>query len=116
MATKPPQQRKPWQADPATEARRRKAEHDRRRPGSAARGYDHLWQRLRLQILAAEPLCRDCAADGRVTAAEVVDHIVTIAEAPELRLEASNCAPLCRPCHNRKTATRDGGFGNRRQR
>ena len=115
MATKPPRQRKPWQADPATEARKRKAEHDRRRPGSAERGYDHLWRRLRLQILAAEPLCRACAAEGRTEPATVVDHIVPIAERPDLRLEASNCCPLCHHHHNRKTATSDGGFGNRRR-
>lgn len=33
------------------------------------------WLRLRLGQLAAEPLCRMCAAQGRVTAATVCDHV-----------------------------------------
>lgn len=33
------------------------------------------WQRIRLQVLAEEPLCRACQAADRVTAAAEVDHI-----------------------------------------
>lgn len=33
------------------------------------------WLRLRLGQLAAEPLCCMCAAQGRVTAATVCDHV-----------------------------------------
>lgn len=65
---------------------------------------------MRLLQLAREPLCRFCAAFGRVTAATVVDHIQTIASAPELRLVASNHRSLCKPCHDSHTAS-TVGFG-----
>ena len=74
------------------------------RGSAAARGYDYAWRKLRLQVLADEPLCRFCAAAGRVTAAVDVDHVRSIAEAPGLRLERSNLRPLCKPCHGEHTA------------
>lgn len=77
------------------------------------RGYDAAWQRVRLAHLAAEPLCRFCKRMGRITAATEVDHIVSIREAPHLRLEDSNLRSLCKPCHSRRTA-RDQGFARGR--
>jgi 5-methylcytosine-specific restriction protein A len=77
---------------------------DRRRGSASARGYDTAWQRLRLQVLAEEPLCRFCAELGRVTAAHDVDHIAPVARSPELRLVRANLRPLCRPCHSAHTA------------
>ena len=41
------------------------------------RPYDHRrWRKRAKAQLRLEPLCRMCAKDGRVIAAEVVDHIV----------------------------------------
>lgn len=40
------------------------------------RGYDSRWVKARLGWLAAHPLCVMCEHDGRVTGADVVDHIV----------------------------------------
>jgi 5-methylcytosine-specific restriction endonuclease McrA len=37
--------------------------------------YGSKWQRRRRLQLRLEPLCRMCAQQGRVTAAEVADHI-----------------------------------------
>lgn len=59
------------------------------------------WQRIRLQVLADEPLCRACQSQDRVTAAAEVDHI------KPLHLggtdERSNLQPLCAECHEQKT-------------
>jgi len=107
MPIKPPQQRKPWQGTPTEERRRGKADLDRRRGSSAARGYDVAWQRLRLAYLAQHPLCRMCEAQGRVTAASVVDHVLTIADRPDLRLDWNNLQPLCKPCHDRDKQRED---------
>ncbi len=72
---------------------------------STARGYGADWRRLRERILAAEPLCRFCAADGRVTAATDVDHIEPFTGLHDpRRLDPANLRPLCRPCHLRRTA------------
>jgi 5-methylcytosine-specific restriction protein A len=71
-------------------------------PGSSARGYGAAWQRLRLRILGAEPLCRACKQQGRVTAADCVDHI--LAKAHGGTDDERNLQPLCTPCHRTKTA------------
>lgn len=78
--------------------------YDDRRGSSSARGYGADWQRFRLAVLAAEPLCRFCAAAGRIVAANEVDHIKTIADRPDLRLVRSNVRSLCKRCHSGRTA------------
>jgi 5-methylcytosine-specific restriction protein A len=50
-----------------------------------------------------EGLCRACLFIGRLTAATLVDHIVPISQAPDLRLVRSNLQALCASCHARKT-------------
>lgn len=42
------------------------------------------WHVRRRAQLAAEPLCRMCAAVGRITAAEVADHVVPHRDNPHL--------------------------------
>lgn len=107
MPMKPPQQRQPWQGSAVEERRKAKADLDRRRGSAAARGYDAAWRRLRAAFLAANPLCRMCEAEGRTTAAGVVDHIRPIAERPDLRLEWSNLQSLCQPHHDRDKQRED---------
>ena len=67
------------------------------------RGYDGAWQKLRLVILAGEPLCRWCFAVDRLVAATEVHHVEPIARRPDLRLDPANLVPLCRPCHSAHT-------------
>lgn len=76
---------------------------DQVRGSAASRGYDAAWRRLRLQVLADEPLCRFCAAKGLTVAAVDVDHVQTIADRPDLRLVRSNLRPLCSSCHSIRT-------------
>jgi 5-methylcytosine-specific restriction protein A len=87
---------------------------DKRRGKTKARGYGKDWQELRAWHLAKEPNCRTCALDGRIRQAKMVDHIESIAEHPELRLDPANLQSLCWPCHNAKTNRVDGGFGRPR--
>lgn len=51
---------------------------------------------------------------GKVTAATEVDHIVPHRGDERLFRDEKNLQSLCRPCHSRKTAVEDGGFGNYR--
>lgn len=67
------------------------------------------WQRLRLLHLHAEPLCRDCGLP-----ATQVDHVVPVAQGGAF-FDDANLASQCSSCHSRKTASRDGGFGNARR-
>ena len=78
-------------------------QHDGRE-SSTRRGYDYRWQKLRLWHLRQQPLCVECDREGRVTAAELVDHIVPIMEDPTRRLDPTNLQSLCAPCHAAKTA------------
>lgn len=81
-----------------------------RRLSRQARGYDAKWQKVRAAHLAKEPLCRFCMErHGRPESATEVDHILSIREAPHLRLVDSNLRSLCKPCHSQRTA-REQGF------
>ena len=81
-----------------------------RRPSSTQRGYDRLWYKVRNRFKKANPLCRLCKLAGRIVPASVVDHRVPISEGGA-RLDPANLQSLCKPCHDHKTATEDGGFG-----
>lgn len=85
-----------------------RAEADRERGSAAARGYDAQWRKVRLAVLADEPLCRMCAEAGSVTAARDVDHV----DGDATNNDRANLRPLCHSCHSRRTA-RDQSFGRR---
>lgn len=68
---------------------------------SSSRGYGQAWKGLRAAVLLDEPLCRHCAAAGRVTAASDVDHVIP--KALGGTDDRSNLSPLCADCHARKT-------------
>ena len=101
---------------------------DERRGSAHERGYTSAWQRARAGFLAKHPLCKACEDVGRVEAANVVDHIVphrlkdAVDSGEESRIELAralfwdrdNWQPLCKPCHDRKTATEDSQFVRRR--
>ena len=64
------------------------------------RGRSGVKQRLRR--LQAEPLCRHCAARGKITAATVPDHIVPLSQGGTDSDNNIQC--LCDDCHLIKTA------------
>jgi 5-methylcytosine-specific restriction protein A len=81
------------------------------RKTTAQRGYGAAWQRARDGYLAKHPLCAACAGHGKTTPANVVDHIKPHKGDRALFWDSTNWQPLCKQCHDVKTATRDGGFG-----
>lgn len=93
----------------------RKREVDQRRGSAAARGYGRRWQKAREGYLRKHPLCIRCKRAGFITAATVVDHIRPHRGDSQLFWDSSNWQPLCKRCHDRKTAASDGGFGRRRR-
>jgi 5-methylcytosine-specific restriction endonuclease McrA len=58
------------------------------------------YQRLRLGMLDTEPLCRYCRAQGRITAASIVDHIVALSLGGSN--DPANLAPACKSCNDAK--------------
>lgn len=99
----------PLHAEQAEVARRAL---DRARGSAAARGYGSAWRKLRVEVLRSEPLCRECAKQGRAVQATDVDHIVPRALGGSD--DRANLQPLCHACHSRKTARQDGGMSGRR--
>jgi len=61
-------------------------------------------QAIRNRVLQANPLCVECAKQGRVTAATQVDHIIALVnEGNEDAYDDSNRQALCDECHEAKT-------------
>ena len=81
---------------------------DASRPTAVQRGYGARWRKVRLLVLFEEPLCRQCDQPSTV-----VDHITPHRGNPGLMWGRENMQGLCKQCHDRKTATTDGGFGRR---
>lgn len=83
------------------------------RDSATKRGYDRRWRKARMMHLVRNPLCVMCLARGETTQATVVDHIVPHKGDPVKFWDSDNWQSLCVTDHNSKTATEDGGFGNR---
>jgi 5-methylcytosine-specific restriction protein A len=66
--------------------------------------YDWKWRCFRKAFLADNPLCADCLADGRVTAATELHHRIKARLRPDLRLDPNNILQLCDTHHNIRTA------------
>ena len=85
---------------------------DRERRGSAReRGYTSRWDRYALALRGTRPICAECEARGRVRPTQVIDHVIPHRGDQELFWATWNHDPLCKRCHDHKTATRDAGFG-----
>jgi 5-methylcytosine-specific restriction protein A len=66
------------------------------------------WRRIRAAQLQAEPLCRYCAAVGKVAPATIVDHVKPHRGRPELFWHGP-LQSLCAPCHDRHAQVKDRG-------
>lgn len=93
-------------------AKKRKQAIDLLRKSSCKRGYGRAWQGYRKLFLAEHPVCINCKRKGRIVLATVVDHIKPHRQDMTLFWMEGNHQALCKRCHDRKTASEDGGFGN----
>ena len=84
---------------------------DAARGSASSRGYNRRWQKARATWLSRHPLCAHCEIDQRAVAATVVDHIIPHKGDQVLFWKTSNWQSLCKPHHDKKTASEDGGFG-----
>lgn len=85
---------------------------DATRESASSRGYNSRWRKARNTWLTRHPLCIECAKYRRVIPATVVDHIIPHRGDQDLFWDTTNWQSLCKPCHDKKTAREDGGFGN----
>ncbi|MNY21286.1 HNH endonuclease [compost metagenome] len=96
----------------ASERKEELQQTDRQRGTATERGYNSQWRKARKGFLLKHPLCKHCRDRDRLTEATVVDHIIPHKGDKELFWDRQNWQPLCKKCHDIKTATEDGGFGN----
>lgn len=85
--------------------RQQQQRYDQARGSAAARGYDYRWRRLERSILARDPICMKCGLAPSTVADHKIPRSRGGADDPE------NLQGICAPCHGRKTALKDGGFG-----
>ena len=83
---------------------------DAERKNATERGYTYKWRKASKKFLEQHPLCVRCEAKGIVRLATVVDHIKPHKGNQKLFWDVNNWQPLCKQCHDRKTATEDSGF------
>lgn len=76
-----------------------------------AKMYNYQWSKVRKQFIKEHPLCKACLEEGKVTAAEQVDHIIPHKGSEKLFWDSGNWQSLCASCHSTKTITENGGFG-----
>lgn len=81
------------------------------RQSAARRGYGRRWREASKAFLRENPLCAECARRGETTLAAVVDHVRPHRGDPELFWDRANWQPLCKSCHDRKTARESGWAG-----
>jgi ZIP family zinc transporter len=74
---------------------------------SCERGYGYKWQQARKKFLQAHPICVRCYAEGKITEATVVDHIIphlhrnaNQVEGPRSRLARTTMMVLAVTLHN----------------
>jgi 5-methylcytosine-specific restriction protein A len=86
----------------------RAAVYDRERGSAIQRGYGSEWQKYSRSFLQKNPFCVGCGQR-----ATQVDHIIPAKPGNPLFWDPSNHEQMCNSCHSRKTASKDGGFGNK---
>lgn len=74
---------------------------------ASARGYGRRWQKASKAFLHRNPLCVQCAKQGRYVKATVVDHVIPHRGDPVLFWDQNNWQALCKPCHDKKTGMED---------
>lgn len=67
---------------------------------ASERGYTWRWQKARNTFLRENPLCVECRSEGRVTEAQVVDHIVPHRGDQKLFWDRANWQSLCKLHHD----------------
>ena len=88
-------------------------EYNNRRPEYHKWYSQTRWRKARLVYLRQNPICVYCQQDNKLTPATVVDHIKPHKGNKRLFWDSHNWQALCKVCHDTKTATEDGAFGNK---
>jgi len=85
--------------------------------GSRKKSHDFyrspLWRKTRKRFIQLNPFCKECKDNGKLVSAKIVDHIQRVNPSNPLDtqngtwgepLNFDNMQPLCRSCHDSKSA------------
>jgi 5-methylcytosine-specific restriction protein A len=64
--------------------------------------YGYRWRKIRTVYLAKNPICADCQKNNKLTPANEVHHVVSVADGGTDRDD--NLMALCKSCHSKRTA------------
>jgi len=70
------------------------------------------WRAMRSFMLSENPLCVECKKKGIIKVACDCDHIIDVKDDPSRCLDYTNLQMLCKPCHGKKTRTRQTGYND----
>jgi len=76
------------------------AQH-RERGSFRERGYTARWDKIRALKVRKNPLCEPCLEDNRVQATQIVHHILSVVDRPDLIFSTDNLQSVCRACHGK---------------
>ena len=82
------------------------------RPYDTSVRYGGGWRKIRNRYIKSHPLCEECLAAGRVTAATEVHHKLPLGKGGTH--DDANLMSLCKSCHSRITAEMGDRWGKRR--
>lgn len=77
---------------------RRKYDQYERNP-DVRKKYGRSWSRIRNRYIQQHPYCEQCYAEGRMTQADEVHHIIPVSRGGTN--DEVNLKSLCRSCHNK---------------
>lgn len=72
------------------------------------------WKKLRQLKLQQSPMCEICYSQGKISKANIVDHVRPIKEYPDGKLDISNLQSVCMSCHSRKTRNEEADRYNKK--
>lgn len=98
--------------DGKSRCEKHRREGDRARGTAHERGYTYAWTKARKSFLRGNPLCAEHERRGQLEPAVLIDHKRPHKGDQTLFWDQSNWQSLCKACHDKKTAARDGAFGN----
>ncbi len=78
-------------------AKQQRVEHNARRTPA---DYGRKWRRVRDAFITRNPICSDCAEQGKTKVAQVVHHIIPLDQGGTNAF--SNLMSLCTTCHEKK--------------
>lgn len=97
------------------EVKAERIKYDNERGTAHSRGYGSRWTRYSKQYRIDHSLCEICLKKNIIELSECVDHIIPVVDKDDpLFWDPENHQALSKRCHDIKTATEDGGLGNKK--